>query len=129
MTKQEIKDLVAAKLVGQGNQVDLGSALPAILNGIIDLIQEPAPSEVLVVKSTDRIADTPDWRSHCIIKVDYGDGEFVTILPISAGVMGGALYQYQGEWRIADEGLDIDTIVEWAQLCDFLDEHSEPVAV
>lgn len=128
MTKQEIKDLVAAKLVGQGNQVDLGSALPAILDGIIDLIRDPAPSEVLVVKNTDLIADTPDWQTYSIIKVDFGDG-FVTILPVSTMLLDRALYQYQSEWRIADDGLDIDSIDEWGLLCDFLDAHSKPVAV
>lgn len=36
MTKQEIKDLIAAKIAGQGNQVDSGGALAEILDGIID---------------------------------------------------------------------------------------------
>lgn len=38
MTPQEIKDLIDETISGQGNQVDLGSALPTILNAIIDLI-------------------------------------------------------------------------------------------
>lgn len=40
MTKQEIKNLIAEKISGQGNQVDLGSALPTILNEIVDLIPD-----------------------------------------------------------------------------------------
>lgn len=36
MTNQEIKNLVMTKITGQGNQVDTGSILPAILTGIID---------------------------------------------------------------------------------------------
>lgn len=40
MAKEELKALITAKIAGQGNQVDVGSALPAILNGIIDLIPE-----------------------------------------------------------------------------------------
>lgn len=36
MTKEQIKALIAKKLAGQGNQVDLGSALPTILEGIVD---------------------------------------------------------------------------------------------
>lgn len=36
MTKQEIKDLIAAKIAGQGSAVDVGGALPVILNEILD---------------------------------------------------------------------------------------------
>jgi hypothetical protein len=40
MTKDEIKALIAAKIDGQGNQVDIGGALAQVLNAIIDLIPE-----------------------------------------------------------------------------------------
>lgn len=40
MTKDEIKALIDATLAGQGNQVDVGSALPTILNAILDLIPD-----------------------------------------------------------------------------------------
>lgn len=40
MTKEELKALVSAKIVGQGNQVDVGSTLPLVLNEIIDKIVE-----------------------------------------------------------------------------------------
>lgn len=36
MTKEEIKDLITAKIAGQGNQVDIGGALATILNEIVD---------------------------------------------------------------------------------------------
>lgn len=36
MTKDELKSLIAAKIAGQGTQVDLGNALPTILNEIVD---------------------------------------------------------------------------------------------
>lgn len=36
MTKQEIKDLIVAKIAGQGSAVDVGGALPVILNEILD---------------------------------------------------------------------------------------------
>ena len=36
MTKQEIKDLIAAKIAGQGNQVDIGNALADVLNALAD---------------------------------------------------------------------------------------------
>lgn len=42
MTKEQLKELVATNIAGQGNQVDTGSTLPAILNGIIDKMGEAA---------------------------------------------------------------------------------------
>lgn len=44
MTKEEIKALIAEKIAGQGNQVDMGGALADILNAILD-----APAEGVVV--------------------------------------------------------------------------------
>lgn len=38
MTKEEILAKVQATIAGQGNEVDLGGALPAILNAIVELI-------------------------------------------------------------------------------------------
>lgn len=46
MTTQEIKDLVAAKIAGQGNQVDLGNALSDIINSLCDLIDAGGKEEV-----------------------------------------------------------------------------------
>lgn len=40
MTKDEIKALVSEKLAGQGNQVDLGNALPIIIDAILAIIPE-----------------------------------------------------------------------------------------
>lgn len=43
MDKQQILDLIAAKIAGQGNQVDIGGVLAAILS---DLAAAAAPIEV-----------------------------------------------------------------------------------
>jgi len=40
MTIEEIKALAAAKIAGQGNQVDLGNALTAIIDGLADAIAD-----------------------------------------------------------------------------------------
>lgn len=45
MTKQEIKDLVAAKIAGQGSMVDVGGALADILNAIADAAFAAATGE------------------------------------------------------------------------------------
>ncbi len=45
MTKEEILAKVQATIAGQGNEVDLGGALPAILSAIVELIPEGGGSE------------------------------------------------------------------------------------
>lgn len=40
MTKEQLKELVAKGILGQCNQVDVGSTLPLILNAILDLFDE-----------------------------------------------------------------------------------------
>lgn len=50
MTKEEILAKVQATIAGQGNEVDLGGALPAILEAIVGLIPEGGGNEPLIVK-------------------------------------------------------------------------------
>lgn len=45
MTKEEMKTLIAEKISGQGNQVDIGGALAEVLNGIMEL-NEPVIAEL-----------------------------------------------------------------------------------
>lgn len=40
MSKEEIKALILAKIAGQGSMVDVGGALPTILDAILDIIPE-----------------------------------------------------------------------------------------
>lgn len=49
MTKEEIKALIDAKIAGQGSAVDTGSALPAILNGILELAATPPARKVIEI--------------------------------------------------------------------------------
>lgn len=51
MTKEEIKVLIDTKIAGQGSAVDAGSALPAILNGILELAATPPARKVLEIPS------------------------------------------------------------------------------
>lgn len=54
MTKGQILALISSKIEGQGNQIDAGSTLPAILRGIIDLIPTiPEPVAALMVQSAN----------------------------------------------------------------------------
>lgn len=40
MTTTDIKNLIASKIAGQGSAVDAGSALPEILNGIVEALEK-----------------------------------------------------------------------------------------
>lgn len=59
MTIVEIRDLVAKKISGQGTMVDVGGGLPAILNGILDLVAA-SPSLDTIVGDLD--AAFPGWN-------------------------------------------------------------------
>lgn len=52
MTKEQIKALIAANIAGQGTQVDLGGALPTILEAIIDAIPEGGNEPYIVQGAT-----------------------------------------------------------------------------
>lgn len=66
MTTQEIKALVAAKIAGQGNQVDLGNALSDIFGSLCDLIDaggQGGAAEPLIIEGaydTDLEAFVPN---------------------------------------------------------------------
>jgi len=54
MTKQEILDLISAKIEGQGNQVDAGSSLGEILRGILEIAESGGnPTPVAPLKVAD----------------------------------------------------------------------------
>ena len=72
MTKEEIKSLVAAKIAGQGTNVDAASVLPSIIEGILDLIPEaPVQADLTVTDPTSpAYVKMPiwssDWENHFI---------------------------------------------------------------
>lgn len=57
MSKEEIKALIAAKIAGQGTQVDLGGALPSILDAIVDALPEGGGNEPYIVQGVSPSAD------------------------------------------------------------------------
>ena len=78
MTKEQIKDLVAAKIAGQGSMVDVGGGLPTIFNEIIDLIPEGGGGgfEPLVIEGRvdegDIIIDDSDSYDEAVDKFCQG---------------------------------------------------------
>lgn len=72
MTKAEIQALIASKIEGQGTNVDAGSVLPAILNGILDLIPASGGSSpiVLEIDETFENLSLEDALTHILV-----DGE------------------------------------------------------
>lgn len=57
MTKEQLKELVAKRILGQGNQVDVGSTLPTLFNGILDLMAEIGQVGDLADLATDHKSD------------------------------------------------------------------------
>ena len=57
MTIQEIRDMVAKKIAGQGTMVDVGGGLPAILNAICDAIEGVSPKVVTSGNNWDELRD------------------------------------------------------------------------
>lgn len=62
MTPTEIRNLIAKKIAGQGTMVDVGNGLPAILNGLVELVEEAtaaaaaaAPKIITSGKSWDEV--------------------------------------------------------------------------
>lgn len=51
MNAQEIRSLIEQKIAGQGTNVDAGGALPAILEALVDAIEESKPVEILLEES------------------------------------------------------------------------------
>lgn len=77
MTIQEIKDLVDKKIAGQGNQVDCGSALPSVLNELVDLVGSQAETiAALEDKTTTKVITIPvSWG----LKPDIAEEELVEV--------------------------------------------------
>ena len=46
MDRQQIQDLIAAKIAGQGNQVDIGGVLADIAPTMLKLLGLPQPSSM-----------------------------------------------------------------------------------
>lgn len=106
MTTQEIKDLIMSKIAGQGSAVDAGSALPEILNGIVDALE-----------------NAPTMPDGFIVDVDdLHDGDIVSD-DRYAIIINAPFLKYAGEWfarinAIPDEvrayiasGADVDEVV------------------
>lgn len=130
MTKQEIKDLIAAKIAGQGSQVDSGGALDKVLNGIIDNIPEVAsgyglggvwpdaegsyelPDKTFAILggnvsytiNGETIAVSENNIGILIYDSDNDDAYSLTEIPVGAGGGGGA--------SVLDLGLTITCTVE-----------------
>lgn len=97
MTTQEIRDLVAKKIAGQGTMVDVDGGLPAILNGILDLIAAAAAQSLAVPTLTaeeselgDRIEITAE-RYYELISSPIIKGYNGKIFTLCTGLVGGYL--------------------------------------
>lgn len=77
MTKQEIIAEINAKIAGQGTNIDAGSALPGILQGIIDLIPE-APTPQVQSNLLERNPESPAYVNG-ILRLVVNDQELLEV--------------------------------------------------
>lgn len=82
MTFQEIRQAIADKIVGQGNQIDIGGVLANILNGLLDLIGN---AHAVIIQSTANTTAggyqvpvlTPEDVTHAYNAVTSGRGAII----------------------------------------------------
>ena len=77
MTKQEIIAEINAKIAGQGTNIDAGSALPGILQGIIDLIPDAPTPQV----QADLLETNPESPAYVngILRLVINDQELLEV--------------------------------------------------
>lgn len=77
MTKEEIKNLINEKIAGQGNQVDAGSALPTILNEIVDAMGQGGSGAVVIElgynQGTSEFVWTEEAEQACVEAFNAGN--------------------------------------------------------
>lgn len=59
MTPTEIRNLIAKKIEGQGSAIDIGNGLPAILNGLIELVENAVPAALKNIPVIEKITESP----------------------------------------------------------------------
>ncbi len=96
MTTQEIKDLVSAKIAGQGTQVDAGNALAEVLNAIVDAIPEGGGASCanlievtsITVMDTCVVSGTFSLEDVTPNTIFYSGQEFVQVIFAAANASG-----------------------------------------
>lgn len=70
MTTEQIKDLIASKIAGQGNQVDSGGALSTILDAIVDSVAD-VPT---IFNLPEGVTEVEEFDEHCVAikSADWG---------------------------------------------------------
>lgn len=72
MNAEEIKDLIASKIAGQGSMVDIGGALPTILIEIIDSIGKAVPLRITVDSEAGLPTLTASQKAQVKAAIDSG---------------------------------------------------------
>lgn len=101
MTKEEIKALIASKIEGQGSAVDAGSALPQILNEIVDSIGEGGGSGGSGVGFLNIPNDLLNLASHAPFYTN-SKAEFAEFLGVSEDEVDGLM-----DWQYPILGLSL----------------------
>lgn len=91
MTIQEIRDLIAKKIAGQGTQVDVGGGLAAILNGTLDAVGNFLDSVLVINENLTQGV------------VEISSQRFAELLHFGIVSYDGALYPVSGSKEVSDD--------------------------
>ena len=70
LSNEEIKNLIASKIAGQGSAVDVGGALPTILNAIVDMVAD-VPT---IFNLPEGVTEVEEYDEQCVAikSADFG---------------------------------------------------------
>lgn len=111
MTKEELKALVAAKIAGQGNQVDTGSVLPKVLDEIIDKAFEGGGGDLTDYVKKVEVDNFEEFDE----TTSYSEGDVVR----KDGALSKFTHLHQGPWDPEH--------VEQTTLFDLLHDYAESI--
>ena len=82
MSKEQLKELIATKIAGQGNAVDAGSALPEILSALLDSsvgievddIEKLTKEQLDALEVGDKVIKVTGKQKHLYLVTYKGEG-------------------------------------------------------
>lgn len=113
MTREELISLISSKVEGQGNQVDVGNALPKVLYGILDLLGIKRV-ELLYDSRTDKITylgEQTELGYDDIAPLVDDKSNFVTLFTIEGEYL---LPQVNDGGAVIFTGLNVLSYGSWA---------------
>ena len=111
MDAQQIKDLIASKIAGQGNQVDSGGALSTILNAIVDAVAAIPVITVPTIPDDGTVVPVGEISDYEKFKIAQGvimDGKYYPRMSYAASDIYTIVGDAVGEYNFLFGGIEYD---------------------